>query len=764
MEVKYGKYNPISNNTQKNNNKNYLIKKENPQNMKKAGTTFIKIDLSKYMNNSKKETNNNSNIQYKTLDASINDYKNQSKSRYINRSQRKLIEKDNKIRYKKVYIELYREKNDKKINTHNNKNNFFVESKDLKKEKKPNNAIFNNKLNFNREKNYNNINTGGELKRIENIYLNIHNNNVIKNNNNILIKQNENEKEKQQMKNNFINLNIRNISKENNSSDEYNDLQSNFFYDKNQPKEKENNYLNINKEYLKKYVKTEDSEIKSKENNNLNINYMDYIKKEEEETEKENINKNLDINKNKNLKKNEYNTEYFNINDNKNNDNKNLGNNETNFSINNSTKFKEYNNYYGTNNYKDINNSNKNELINIKSEKEFYKLIPKKTFRKFLTNKIKYYMKEDSIPKKFISDFIVHNKKSKKSHISDLHNTQQPQDNIYDFDSFKEYYENKNIITEINRSKSKNKKKKQNLVLMDENKLLMDEINKLREYVDNSKSEIEQRDIKIKRYLQTYDKISIENEENKKRIENLEHELDITKNEMQEKKNEINELSNINYNLEKEMKKLKKEVINSLEAQENYSIIKNNYNDIKNQYDLLNIKYKTLSDENYNFKRDKILYEKELKSKNNIIDDLIQIHGSKKKELKGKLNKLELNNIEEKEIKDYLSSSKKEKKEINENKEEKIKNNQINTQDKKDKKVKFFEKLNINELMDLRDELVGERNFITNEFYKIPTKATIKQNQRRNELEKRLAQINNELAKIRIRINILKESKKIKKI
>ena len=176
---------------------------------------------------------------------------------------------------------------------------------------------------------------------------------------------------------------------------------------------------------------------------------------------------------------------------------------------------------------------------------------------------------------------------------------------------------------------------------MDENKLLMDEINKLREYVDNSKSEIEQRDIKIKRYLQTYDKISIENEENKKRIENLEHELDITKNEMQEKKNEINELSNINYNLEKEMKKLKKEVINSLETKENFAIIKNNYNDIKNQYDLLNIKYKTLSDENYNFKRDKILYEKELQSKNNIIEDLIQIHGNKNKELKEKLNKLE---------------------------------------------------------------------------------------------------------------------------
>ena len=94
---------------------------------------------------------------------------------------------------------------------------------------------------------------------------------------------------------------------------------------------------------------------------------------------------------------------------------------------------------------------------------------------------------------------------------------------------------------------------------------------------------------------------------------------------------------------------------NSLETKENFAIIKNNYNDIKNQYDLLNIKYKTLSDENYNFKRDKILYEKELQSKNNIIEDLIQIHGNKNKELKGKLNKLELNKIEEKEIKNYLS-------------------------------------------------------------------------------------------------------------
>ena len=40
----------------------------------------------------------------------------------------------------------------------------------------------------------------------------------------------------------------------------------------------------------------------------------------------------------------------------------------------------------------------------------------------------------------------------------------------------------------------------------------------------------------------------------------------------------------------------------------------------------------------------------------------------------------------------------------------------------------------------------------------IPTKANMKQNQKRIECEQRISQINNELAKIRIRINILKET------
>ena len=426
--------------------------------------------------------------------------------------------------------------------------------------------------------------------------------------------------------------------------------------------------------------------------------------------------------------------------------------------INNTIKFQGmYNNFYGKSNNKDISIG---ESTNIKNEKVFKNLVPKNSFQKFLTSKIKYYMSEESIPKKFISEFI-HPKNTIKKNIhkkiiSDLQKSQHS-DIKLDFSTFNAYYENDNIISEIKRSKSK-RNKKPKVIMIEENKELMNKLNEIKEYIDNSKLEMEQRDNKFKTYLQSFDRI---NTENKKIIENLEYELESKNYEVEEKRNEIFELNNINNNLEIQMKKLKEEyineAINNREAKENYLIIKNNYNDMKNQFDLLNIKYKTLSDENYNFKRDKMLYEKELKSKNTLIDDLIEVNPYKK-ESKGKLSKLELNTIEEKEIMQYLSSNKKERKIKREESIEKQKSKEVK------KKETFFEKLTIDELMNLRDELIGERTFITNEFYKIPVKANNKQNERRNELEQRIALINNKLAKIRIRINILKESKNNKYI
>ena len=811
--------NNISFKESSNSQINYPIKSNKAQNKKSSLTTHIKIDLSKYNNNSNKELNNNNpnneNIQrIRTITSNRDNIyhknkisNNESKSRYINRSTRRISQKDTKVKYKKIYINLNKDKNAKQdFNINNNKystnntyiaknnnNNFILNTQNLKNNniskisntysnKTNNNIVFNNKrinyiknqsndINKTKEReNYyknNNTNTNNELNRIENIYLNIHNNNVIKNNNNILIKQNEihdiikeNNKDK-----NIINdkINPEDIKEEENIIiDEEDDIQENLNYDKNTNKINENIYSNINQEYLQKYFNDNQ---KIEEGNNLiqntklNTNYMDYIKNEERKLNNNrnvnNICKNLNLQKQ--IKNERPNNEGLYDTNNKND----MLDSGTSSSISNTIKFQGmYNNFYGKTNNKDI---SIRESTNIKNEKVFKNLIPKNSFQKFLTSKIKYYMNEESIPKKFISEFIHQKNPLKKSiHkkiISDTHKSHH-EDIKLDFSTFNAYYENGNIISEIKRSKSK-KNKKPKSIMIEENNELMNKINELKEYIDNSKIEMEQRDNKLKTYLQSFERLNTENENNKKRIENLEYELKSKNYEVEEKRNEILELNNINNNLEIEMQKLKEEyineTINNREAKENYLIIKNNYNDMKNQFDLLNIKYKTLSDENYNFKRDKMLYEKELKSKNTIIDDLIE-DNSNKKVLKGKLNKLELNTIEEKEIKQYLSSNKKERKMKREGSIEKQNLKEIK------KKETFFEKLNIEELMNLRDELIGERTFMTNEFYKIPVKATNKQNERRNELEQRIAQINNKLAKIRIRINILKESKNNKYI
>ena len=783
------KYGPKS-----NNNNIHYINNSNTQKSKKMLTNHIKIDLSKYNINSKKEPNNNIRC---TRTTTAKDSKKESKCRYINRSTRQIDEKNHKIIYKKVYINLNKAKNDngnivttnysnihnelsgneyKTINNYDrdiiyikkdnkkkeSKNNSVIITKKTSSKILPKNIVFNNKLNYEKNKtNYETVkkdenNPNKNERKIENIYLNIHNNNVIKNNNNILIKQNEINSKKNieenhgdkntRINNNYISLYIHNIKKDEEDIIDDDDIQQKFCYNKNSKEDEE----------------IQDENIFPEDTDN-NINYFrDYLKKEEKKLDINNnitdIKDNENILKNKGKEKEKNNTVVdpsLNWNRNKNNKNEIGGSSSTNITA----KIKEYNNYYGLNNSKEI----IRESTNIKNEKQFQNLVPKTSFQKFLASKLKYYMNEDQIPKKYITEFIVkkyRNKRNLDINSSDLNNLQQQKDIEIDLNKIKNYYEDQNIITEIKRSKSKMKKniQNENIILEDENKKLMSTINQLKDYIDNTKEEMMKRENELKDYLNSFERINTENEENKRRIENLENQLKSKKYEIEEKKNEIYELSNINYNLENEMKKLKEEymteAINNRETNENYSIIKKNYYDIKNQYDLLNIKYKTLSDENFNYKRDKMLYEKELKSKNIIIDDLI--YNNKKKEIKGQLNKLELNNIDDEEIKKFLINNKKEKKE----KEQISKEQKYNEEENNNKTEKFFEKLNIEELMDRRDELIGERNYLTNEFYKIPTKANMKQNQKRIECEQRISQINNELAKIRIRINILKESKK----
>ena len=255
---------------------------------------------------------------------------------------------------------------------------------------------------------------------------------------------------------------------------------------------------------------------------------------------------------------------------------------------------------------------------------------------------------------------------------------------------------------------------------------------------------------------------------------------------MNEKANKINELENINGDLEQEMNKLK-EIFNAestinKETRQNYDLIKNNYTDIKNQYDLLNIKYQTLSDENFNYKRDKLLYEKELKTKNQMIQNLLgNTSVLKKRELQKKLNEYdyktnkvdyfqqinydpnnkynEINEEDEEEDQstpDNQAEPRNKQTSKNENIENNNKNNDNggeNKDKKKEEKYTKYEGLNVEELKNIRDKLLIERNDTTNLYNKIPIKVNkIEQIKRRDELEKKLAQINNDLMQIRLRL------------
>ena len=486
-----------------------------------------------------------------------------------------------------------------------------------------------------------------------------------------------------------------------------------------------------------------------------------------------NSNMNSNINSNKNILKKKLNDKNeFHIDNN---------------SSSNSHNYNDYNNYYNNILLNSINDS----LI-IKNEKEFINLIPNLTFQKFLTSKIKYYMNEDSIPKKFISDCIVeknlrkikeaknlynnidlnivNNFKNKNKHKSNILKEKElelvyPKKIIHTYNKGGEKDESSNEYEIINKKYNRRKillKEEHEIkksLLLEENKELMLKINELQQCIDNSKNKMEERDNQIKRYLTTYDKISTENEQIKKKIENLEYELNAKNNEVEEKKKKIYELNNLNSNLENKMNELKKEyvneAINNKETKENYVIIKNNYNDIKNQYDLLNIKYQTLSDENYNFRRDKLLYEKELKTKNLMIENLLQSNTNiKQKELKRRLDEVKLNKIEEIENEKYFDI-----KENNENKENENTKEEIVINKAKEEDIHKFDECGLDELMSKRDELLRDRKNTTNEYYKIPNKANSQQIKKRNELEIKLDQINNELDKIRIRINILKNNK-----
>jgi hypothetical protein len=323
--------------------------------------------------------------------------------------------------------------------------------------------------------------------------------------------------------------------------------------------------------------------------------------------------------------------------------------------------------------------------------------------------------------------------------------------------------------------------------LKNKNNQLLEKISFLLKEVENSKNVINIKNEALKKYVNNYDKMEKENNYIKSKIVNLEGELNIKKNEMNEKTNKINELRNINGDLETEMNKLKKiyneESNLNKETRQNYDLIKNNYTEIKNQYDLLNIKYQTLSDENFNYKRDKLLYEKELETKNQMIQNLLENNNSslKKKKFPKKINSNKkeeyynqinyspnnkFNNIQEEqglsdevEVKvneiEYIKKNKEKQveKNLKENDNKNGVENGITKNSKKEEKYNKYKGLDDEELRKIRDKLLVERNDTTNLYNKIPLKIhKIEQIKKRDELEKKLAQINSDLVQIRLRL------------
>ena len=458
-------------------------------------------------------------------------------------------------------------------------------------------------------------------------------------------------------------------------------------------------------------------QITSYSKDDLNININSSPDKNKKDNNKFKFNNNI-INKNMNsIKESDINS------------NSNFDNNESNYDM----------NFYDTLRKSKIEDS-KNQIG------VFESLLPNKSFKKFLKDKIKYYMDEKDIPTSFIKNLydesIVGNipNSEKINNLEENYgsiNNEKLNINIYQNEI--QYNDNTHKPQNKNKNKMNNIKRNKSLDLFYPNKKITNKNN--------------------------YTNILLENDINKKQLEEMQKELTVQKNEMDEKNQKINLLQNMNNNLKQEMNKLQEnfenERIDNTQNRKNYAMIKTCYNDIKNQYDLLNMKYMTLNDENFNFRRYKELYERQLALKNEMIENLIENKTNlQKQKVKNQLNKINFSTKNShKIITTFLQNNNKEDKKLEEKNNDikniKEKNNSINNID-----YNKYNKLSFPELQCKRDELTKERKDINNIYSKIPLKTYNKEiNNKRNNLEKRLQEINCELMLVKLSIKNFKNHK-----
>jgi hypothetical protein len=190
------------------------------------------------------------------------------------------------------------------------------------------------------------------------------------------------------------------------------------------------------------------------------------------------------------------------------------------------------------NDNKDIQNQkSENELVyKKKEENEFNKLLNNnRTFKKFLCNKIKYYIKGSAIPYKFINSLEIPHEKAKK------HQNNISHDNH--FLNYANFYDSKNNLSCKGPIK----------------------------YEKNSKDIFNTKSINLSDKT-NYEKLEIENYKKTHEIKKLKERINDQKKIIIEKKEIIDELQTINHNLEQKIFYLK-----------NYNSNYKNYNTINSE-------------------------------------------------------------------------------------------------------------------------------------------------------------------------------------
>ena len=732
--------------------------------------------------------------------------------------------KENIENNKEEYLKEIKNENEKESNLKNNKEEFLKDENNEKDEGKQGFKEIKNIITKNKEKNEQNIETNEKNNEIDKNQMlldekgDINRNNIFKENdrnfgNNIIKKFNLIKNEEHFEKN----TDKVNIKTEQNNKDE-----AGYIKKDNYEKDLEESiFIKDRIESDKNYNIQTSEKQKDKIFNNINVSEFNDGKS----IDLNQLNQNATIENKNNITKSRNKIEskiknFLNDYDFDDKTKKDLINERNNFAETNKTKKENQQNESMKNNNLVKFNINE-DIINKKdsfiSTSSFYNLLNNKSFRKFLNNKLEQSKKtEDEIPKKFIENLSlkpepINISQDKKQNIinetmssmnySIFYNEDNIQVPLYNRNIRKTYNEkyislkmdntkinsNNRYSIEIsgpqydnfNDSISKIEPRRFTTIgysnyngniseLTLKNQKLHDKILELQNEIRVSKNEMNMKNLELEKYFSSYDKMTLENNLNKGKIDELKKELKFQKGQMNEKINKISELETINLNLKNEMNKLQKnyeaETTINKETKQNYDLIKSNYNDIKNQYDLLNIKYQTLTDENFNFKRDKALYEKQIKTKNKMIETLIE---NKSNILNNnKLYKLDL--PEEKEesnhemFLDYLKNKAIEfpNKEEKDNGMKIIKNdeNKNGSEDfKEDIDFTKFDELTYPELQSKRDEFVTERKNLNNILNKIPIKINYKgQLEKRNELEKKLNEINRDLAIIKFRMKNLK--------